>query len=213
MKTAVVTGASGGVGLEVTRMLLNDGWSVHAQYRTAPGPLDAHWWQASFPDICGAPSLTSLDALIHCAGVCSLGPVAEPDVAEWSDAFAVNVLAPVELTAHYLPLLRAGRGNVVYLNSGAGLRANPGWGSYAASKFAARAWCDALRQEEPDIRVTSVHPGRIDTPMQEAVVAAEGGVYSPSAYLSASTVAEAVLHALNTPEDGHQHEVILRPRG
>lgn len=213
MKTAVVTGASGGVGLEVTRLLLADDWEVHAHYRTTPGSLDAHWWQADFPSIEGAPSLSSLDALIHCAGVCTLGSTAEARLSDWSEAMDVNLYAPVALTSFYLPQLRASRGHVIYLNSGAGFRTNPQWGSYAASKFAARAWCDALRAEEVSIRVTGIHPGRIDTPMQRAIVASEGGTYDPSRYLSAATVAGAVMNALGTPEDGHPHEVVLRPRG
>lgn len=213
MRTAVVTGASGGVGLEITRLLLADGWDVHAHYRTAPGSLNAHWWQANFPALDGAPELPALDALIHCAGVCSLGTVSEAPLSDWQEAMAVNLYAPIELTKFYLPALRGARGHVAYVNSGAGLRANPNWGSYAASKFAARAWCDALRAEEPSIRVTGIHPGRIDTPMQRAIVATEGGEYDPARYLSASTVASAVINALNTPEDGHPHEVVLRPRG
>ena len=75
------------------------------------------------------------------------------------------------------------------MNSGAGLAARPGWGSYAASKFALRAFGDALRGEEPDLRVASVHPGRVDTDMQRGVVAHEGGTYDPSAYLRPDSVA------------------------
>lgn len=213
MSTAIVTGASGGVGLEVTRLLLADGWDVHAQYRTAPGELDAHWFQASFPSLDGVPALDSLDAIIHCAGVCTLKRVGAFSLDDWSSAMSVNLYGPAALTAHYLPLLRASGGHVIYLNSGAGYRANPGWGSYAASKFAARAWCDALRAEEPLIRVTGIHPGRIDTPMQEAIVASEGGTYEPSLYLSPATVATAVMQALNAPVDAHPFEVNLRPRG
>lgn len=213
MKTAVVTGASGGVGLEVTRRLLTDGWDVHAQYRSAAGDAPAQWWQANFPDLGDAPTLPTVDAVIHCAGVCDLGLVSQPDLDEWRLAMDVNLYAPLLVTSFYLPALRATRGHVIYLNSGAGLRANPNWGSYAASKFAARAWCDALRAEEPSIRVTGIYPGRIDTPMQEKVVAQERGTYTPEAYLSAATVAGAVLGALYTPEDAHPHEVVLRPRG
>ena len=92
-----------------------------------------------------------------------------------------------ELTRLLLPALRTARGYVILINSGAGLRANPGWGAYAASKFALRAFGDVLRAEEPDLRVTSVHPGRIDTPMQRAVRAAEGGDYEPERYLRVDT--------------------------
>ncbi|MDO5077585.1 SDR family oxidoreductase [Corynebacterium sp.] len=213
MRYAFVSGASGGVGLEVARQLRDAGWQVTAHYRTQPGELDGvTWWQA---DLCAdytTPACTHLDALVHCAGVATLGRVADAPPEDWLTAMAVNLHAPVALTNRLLPALRSAAGHVVYLNSGAGLRANPNWGAYAASKFAARAWCDALRAEEPSIRVTSIHPGRIDTPMQHRVVEQEQGEYDASAYLRPSTVAAAVVHALTTPDDCEPTEVILRPR-
>ncbi len=88
-------------------------------------------------------------------------------------------MAPAELTRLLLPQLRAARGHVVFVNSGAGLRANPEWGAYAASKHGLKALADALRGEEADhgVRVTSVYPGRTATPMQEKVHRQEGKEY------------------------------------
>ena len=96
-----------------------------------------------------------------------------------------DLVAPyrAELTRLLLPRLRAERGAVVFVNSGAGLRANPGWASYAASKFALRALADALREEEAPhgVRVCTVYPGRTATPMQQSVRAQEGAVTQRSA--------------------------------
>jgi NAD(P)-dependent dehydrogenase (short-subunit alcohol dehydrogenase family) len=100
---------------------------------------------------------------------------------------------------------------VVLINSGSGLRANAGWGAYAASKFALRAFGDALRLEEPTLRVTSIHPGRIATDMQRAIVAAEGDVYDPDRFLTPETVAVAVRQAVETARDAHPTEIVLRP--
>ena len=99
------------------------------------------------------------------------------------------------------------------VNSGAGRTARAGWGSYASSKFALRAFSDVLREEEPRLRVTSVYPGRVDTDMQRAVVAHEGGDYDASLFLRPETVAGAVRQALTTAPDGHPTEIVLRPRG
>lgn len=213
MRKAFITGASGGVGLEVARQLSDAGWQVIAHYRTQPREIDGvTWWQA---DLCAAyelPEIRELDALVHCAGVATLGRVSKAPQQDWLTAMAVNLHAPVAVTNALLPALRAAHGHVVYLNSGAGHRANPNWGAYAASKFAARAWCDALRAEEPAIRVTSIHPGHIDTPMQKHIVEQEQGSYDPAQYLRASTVAAAVVYALNTPDDCELNEMILRPR-
>ena len=80
-----------------------------------------------------------------------------------------------------LPALRTAGGHVVFVNSGAGINASPGLASYSASKFALRGFADSLRNDEPSLRVTSVHPGRIATEMQEKLVAYEGREYDAGA--------------------------------
>lgn len=112
----------------------------------------------------------------------------------------MNVTAPATLTRLLLPALRAAGGLVVFINSGAGLTANPGWSVYAASKFALTALADALRAEEAGrVRVTTVHPGRTATAMQVELRAAEGGRYDPAAYLAAEDVARTVRLAVDLP--------------
>jgi NAD(P)-dependent dehydrogenase (short-subunit alcohol dehydrogenase family) len=142
-----------------------------------------------------------------------IGTIAETSAATWRHQFDINVVAVAELTRLLLPALRAARGRVVLINSGSGIVARPGWASYAASKFALRAFADALRVEEAEfgVRVTSVHPGRTDTDMQRGVVAHEGGTYRPDAYLRAESVAGAVLLAVTAPADAALTELMLRP--
>ncbi|MGA8330240.1 MAG: short chain dehydrogenase, partial [Mycobacterium sp.] len=65
---------------------------------------------------------------------------------------------------------------------------------------------------EPELRVTTVFPGRVDTDMQQALVSFEGGEYDPTKFLKPDTVAQVVAQAIATPPDGHVHEVVLRPR-
>jgi NADP-dependent 3-hydroxy acid dehydrogenase YdfG len=162
-----------------------------------------------------AGGIERLDVLVHSAGVGLLGTVAETPAATWRQQFEINVVAVAELTRLLLPALRAARGRVVLLNSGAGLTARAGWASYAASKFALRAFADALRAEESGhgVRVTSLHPGRVDTEMQRGVVAHEGGEYRPEAYLRPESVAGAVLLAVTAPDDAELTELVLRPAG
>ena len=90
-----------------------------------------------------------------------------PALEDLTGQLPVNLVAPAELTRALLPGLRAARGTVVFLNSGAGLVAHPEWSAYAASKFGLRAIADSLRAEEAGagVRVTSVYLGRIATPM------------------------------------------------
>ena len=86
------------------------------------------------------------------------------------------------LTRLCLPAVRAARGTVVFLNSGAGQVAHPHWSAYAASKFGLRALADSLRAEEQahGVRVTTVYPGRTATPMQQKVHQQEGKDYDLS---------------------------------
>lgn len=124
----------------------------------------------------------------------------------------VNLHAPVDLTNRLLPALRASEGHLIYVNSGAGQHTRPQWTVYSASKFAARAWCDGLRAEESAIRVTSLYPGGIATEMQRRIVGEFGRAWDPAEFLSAETVAGAIITALETPADGHPTEITLRPR-
>ena len=156
--------------------------------------------------------IASLDVLVHSAGVARLGRVEEASAEAWRDNFEVNVVAVVELTRLLLPALRTAHGHVVVLNSGAGLSARPGWSPYAASKFAVRAFADALREEEPDLRVTSIYPGRTDTEMQQTIFQGEGRDYDMSHLLKADSVATAVVTAVSATPDAHLTELILRPR-
>lgn len=221
---ALVTGASRGIGaaiahqLEPTHRVLLGGRDPGALDRLAEQLPGATAWPVDLSDADAVAKATAeidrLDVLVHSAGVAELGTIEQADAAAWRSNFEVNVLAMVELTRLLLPTLRAAQGHVVVLNSGAGLNARPGWAPYAASKFAARAFADALRAEEgPNgIRVTSVYPGRTDTEMQRSIVAGEGREYDPSRLLRPDSVATAVVSAVSATSDAHPTEVILRPR-
>ncbi|NLG55437.1 MAG: SDR family oxidoreductase [Rhodococcus sp.] len=220
--TALITGASRGLGAAIARelapthdLILGARTPESLTEITAEIPSAQPWPVAlTDPDALAeaTASIDRLDVLVHNAGVAELGTIAESGVDQWRRTFETNVFAVADLTRLLLPALRAASGHIVLINSGAGLRANPGWGSYAASKFALRAFGDALRGEEPTLRVTSIHPGRIDTDMQRAIVAHEGDDYRPERYLTASTVARAVRTAIETPAGAHPVEIVLRVR-
>ncbi|OIN81874.1 SDR family oxidoreductase [Mycobacterium malmoense] len=221
MPTALITGAGGGIGsaiataLSATHSLLLAGRPserldvVAERLGATTFPLDL----TDTEDIAAACEIVDqLDVLVHNAGVSIPGHVAESNVDEWRATFAVNVFGAVELTLALLPALRRARGQVVFINSGAGRKVSPGMASYSASKFALRAFADSLRDDEPDLRVTTIYPGRTDTAMQRELVTFEGGHYDPANFLRPETVAAAVANAVTTPPDGHLHEVVLRPR-
>ncbi|GAA0998886.1 SDR family oxidoreductase [Acrocarpospora macrocephala] len=218
--TALVTGASRGLGAAIARALAPDydlvlggrGGSgldlMCAELGARPLPVDL---TALSPfDVAG---VGQVDLLVHSAGMVKLGSVADTPAEVWRDTYELNVIAVAELTRLLLPELRATRGHVVIINSGSGLRAHPGWVSYAASKFALRAFADVLRQEEEPhgIRVTTIYPGRIATDMQREVREHEGGEFQPDRYLTPDSVARAVLAAVTTSPDAHLTEITIRP--
>ncbi|HEY9303111.1 MAG TPA: SDR family oxidoreductase [Mycobacterium sp.] len=221
MRTALITGASRGIGAAIADALASTHTLLLAgrpspELKATAERLGATTLPLDLTDTDAIPELTGsigeLDVLVHNAGVSFPGRVGESTVEEWRTTFEVNVLGAVALTLALLPALRRTDGQVVFINSGSGRKPSTGMASYSASKFALRAFADSLRQSEPSLRVTTVYPGRTDTDMQRELVSFEGGEYDADQFLRPETVAEAVAHAIATPADGHLHEVVLRPR-
>jgi short-subunit dehydrogenase len=225
--THLVTGAGSGIGAALAAALHGRGDALVLLARSSeradelaatypgaatlvadladPAGLQRALAEASLPD--------ALDSVIHVAGAVDLAPVAELDLADWQRQLDVNLTAPALLTKAALPALRAARGLVLFVNSGAGLSAHPDWSGYAASKFGLRALADALRGEEKPhgVRVTTVFPGRTATPMQEKVHGQEGRDYDASAWIDPGTVAATILHVLDLPRDATIPEVSVHP--
>ncbi len=220
MPTALITGAAGGLGSAIADALAPNHTLFLAgrpsdRLDAVAERLGATTWPVDLEDTDAIPAavepIVELDVLVHNAGVAFPARVAESTVDEWRTTMEVNVIGAVALTLAVLPALRSARGHVVFINSGAGINASPGLASYSASKFALRGFADSLRNDEPQLRVTSIHPGRVATVMQEGLVAYEGGEYQPERFLSPETVAKVVADAVNAPPDAHIHEVIVRP--
>ncbi|MGP4026415.1 SDR family oxidoreductase [Actinomadura sp. 3N407] len=152
-----------------------------------------------------------LDGVVHAAGMVHLARVADTEADEWIEHLSVNLVSAAELTRLLLPALRAAKGHVVFVNSTAGLRANPEWSAYAASKFGLRALADSLRAEEPSLRVTTVYPGRTATEMQRRVRAQEGHPYAEDDFAAPATVARVLVSALETSRDAVVSDVTVRP--
>ena len=228
---AIVTGGSSGIGAATARELGRAGFRVGVVARSeddleriAHEIRDAGGDATPYPvDLTDDAELTTfvdalapglpLTALVHSAGMVSLGSVAEADVADLDAQYRLNVRAPWLLTQKLLPRLRAARGHLVFINSGAGLSAKADWSQYAASKFALRAIADSLRGEESShgIRVTSVYPGRVAGPMQRRVRDMEDEPYREDDYAQPEDVAHQVRALLELPSRVTVTDVSVRP--
>lgn len=216
----LLTGAGSGIGHRLAQRLSERGDELVLVVRSADRAADfpaATVLEADLGDPAAIEALDlpdRLDAVVHAAGVIELGPVAELSTQAWQSHLAVNLLAPAVLTRRALPAVRAANGTVVFVNSGAGLNANPAWSAYAASKFGLRALADSLRAEESGsgVRVTTVFPGRTATPMQERVHEQEGRAYDADRWIKVSTVVDTIVHVLDLPPDATISDVTVRPR-
>jgi NADP-dependent 3-hydroxy acid dehydrogenase YdfG len=227
MATHVITGAGSGIGAAVAHRLhaRGDDLVLHARDAGRAKELAAEFPGArtlvgdlSDPDrLSWAFSHQTLpdrvDSLLHIAGVVDLGRVGELTPKSWRHQLNVNLIAPAELTRHFLPQLRTSRGHVVFVNSGSGLNAHAEWSAYAASKHGLKALADSLRHEEHGngIRVTSVYPGRTASPMQAKVHQQEGRAYDPSQWTAPESVATTILMCLDLPRDAEVNDLTVRP--
>jgi short-subunit dehydrogenase len=157
--------------------------------------------------------LGRVDVLVHAAGAIHLGDV---EAAGWSDLdeqYRVNLRAPFLLTKALLPMLKESRGQVVFVNSTAGLVAGIDNALYAATKHALRSLAGSIRDHVNPlgIRVMSVFPGRTATPMQEAVHRFEQRDYHGAALLQPDDVAEIIVAALASPRTAEVTDIVVRP--
>jgi NADP-dependent 3-hydroxy acid dehydrogenase YdfG len=154
-----------------------------------------------------------VDLLLHSAGVFSLGRLEVASVAELDWQYRINVRAPYLLTQAFLPLLRPPQGQIVFVNSSAGLAAKAQVSQYAATKHALKAIADSLREEvnADGVRVLSVYPGRTATPMQAQVHEMEGRAYHPEQLMQPEDVATAVVNAITLPRSAELTDLHIRP--
>jgi 3(or 17)beta-hydroxysteroid dehydrogenase len=188
-KVALVTGASTGIGRAVALRLAEEGARVVVSGRNTPAgqavvaeiiaaqgeaihvPLDVAEeaaWQSAYNalDDCYG----RLDILVNNAGITMSGRIEDTELTEWRKVMAVNVDGVFLGTKHAIPLMRrSGGGAIVNLSSVLGITGTPMISAYTASKAAVRLFtkCAALECAEDGIRVNSIHPAFIHTPMME----------------------------------------------
>jgi NADP-dependent 3-hydroxy acid dehydrogenase YdfG len=176
-RTAVVTGASSGIGAATARSLAEAGFEVVVGARRIDrlDALASEIGARALPlDVTSddsvrefADAVGSCDVLVNNAGLAlGLDPVAEADLSDWQVMYDVNVLGVVRVTKALLPaLVASGQGHVVVMGSTAGRIVYEGGAGYAAAKHGAAVVAETLRLElsgQP-VRVTEIAPGMVAT--------------------------------------------------
>jgi NADP-dependent 3-hydroxy acid dehydrogenase YdfG len=224
----VVTGATSGIGLAIASCLADTGRVVYALGRRKdvppaggqPAGSDLIRWKLDLEDDASILAFAShledkaiaVAGLIHCAGTHVPGALETSDVSQLDSMYQVNTRAPYLLTQSLLPHLSTVPGQVIFINSSAGLGARSGVGAYSATKHALRALADAWRQElgPRGIRITSIYPGRTATPLMEAQYAHDGKQYDPSRLLQPNDIARIVVSILSLPQRVEVTDISIR---
>jgi NADP-dependent 3-hydroxy acid dehydrogenase YdfG len=230
-RTAVVTGASSGIGAATAERLAAEGFDVVLGARRLDRltALAERIGARALPlDVTDAASVEAfaaavpeVDVLVNNAGgAFDANPVADADLDSWARTYDVNVLGTVRLTKALLPALRAsGAGDVLFVGSTAGLVSYEGGASYTAAKHGVHTLAGTLRLElvaEP-VRVIEIAPGMVRTEefslvrtgSQESADAVYRGVREP---LVAEDVADCIAWALTRPHHVNVDLLVVRPR-
>lgn len=228
-RTALVTGASSGIGAATVRSLAAAGFDVVAAARRVErleelvGEVGGRALRldvtdpASVADL--AQELPELSVLVNNAGgALGMEPVAEADEEHWRQMYETNVLGVMRVTKALLPALeRCGDGFVVVTGSVAGVEVYPGGGGYTAAKHAAHAVAGTLRLEllGKPIRVCEIAPGLVET--EFALVRFEGDreqsdkVYEGMTPLTGEDVADAITYVVTRPAHVDIDYLVIKP--
>lgn len=230
MRTAVITGASSGIGAATAKALAAEGYHTILGARRLDrlealgAEIGAEAIALDVADPASVESFASAvsacDVLVNNAGgALGLASVAEADEAQWLTMYESNVMGQMRMTRALLPrLIESGDGHVVGITSIAAIEPYVGGAGYNAAKHAQRAMLRVLRQEllGKPVRVTEVAPGMVET---EFSLVRFGGdeeaaarVYAGMQPLRAKDVAECIRWALAQPAHVNVDEIVVRPR-
>ena len=238
-RTAVITGASSGIGEATARALAAEGASVALLARRGERieALAAEIAGAGGKAVACVADVRDRDAvqraaeaigaalgpvhtLVNNAGVMLLSPFAAGKVDEWRAMVDTNLTGALLVSDVFLPQVVAARGDIVNVSSVAGRTTGPNSSVYNATKWGLTAWSDALRKElvKAGVRVIVIEPGAVATELTDHISddrLREGmqGFYDSVGALQADDIAAAIAFAVGQPHRVSLNEILIRPTG
>ena len=229
-RTAVVTGASSGIGAATATRLAAEGFHVVVGARRVERlaevaePIGATALPLDVTDLASVDAFCARVPECHllvnnAGGALGRDAIADADEAAWQAMYDSNVLGVLRMTrALLLKLIASGDGHVVTIGSIAAIEPYPGGGGYNAAKFAVRGVMGVLRQEllgEP-VRVTEIDPGMVETEFSlvrfGGDTAKADAVYDGMTPLTADDVADCVAWAATRPSRVNIDQIVVLAR-
>ena len=215
-RTAIVTGASRGIGLAISKALIEEGVTVAGWSRTPPDTFIHDQFHHIKTDLTIESSVNkafeetvnklgdSIPILINNAGMGYRGPMEEMPADKWRQLFDLNVHGIFYTTKRIIPGMKKSElGHIINIGSGAGTNGIAGMSCYCGTKHAVVGITESLHQELRDfgVKVTCLSPGSVDTGFSE----------SKKNKLLPEDLAASVIHMLTCPQNFHYTDVQVRP--
>jgi short-subunit dehydrogenase len=227
LETAVITGASSGVGKSLAIQLSDAGYKVvlaarsenklnaiAEEIQTKGGNCLVVPTDVSQPEQINNLKVRTLEygdvfVVINNAGLGKFCKIEDVTLEDWNRQLDVNLRASFLVSQAFIPgMKQREKGMLVFMNSVAGKKGYPYSAAYVASKFGMRGLADSMREElrENNIKVISIHPGAVDTPFWDKT-----GVNFPrEEMLDTSTLAQSIMHAIQSPGNFTVEELVVR---
>ena len=227
LETAVITGASSGVGKSLAIQLSDAGYKVvlaarsenklnaiAEEIQTKGGNCLVVPTDVSQPEQINNLKVRTLEygdvfVVINNAGLGKFCKIEDVTLEDWNRQLDVNLRASFLVSQAFIPgMKQREKGMLVFMNSVAGKKGYPYSAAYVASKFGMRGLADSMREElrKNNIKVISIHPGAVDTPFWDKT-----GVNFPRGeMLDTSTLAQSIMHAIQSPGNFTVEELVVR---